>query len=137
MTTPAVLAMVKLIDSSPAGMEKEAIAKALKVSLFTIKARLQIARQANLISATSTKGGGGRSRWVTERNRDRAMAEIAVLMEETRIERYKRKSKFALERADALIDVSDMPLNQRIVSAAEAKPLRVKAVRSVFELGAM
>lgn len=126
-----------IIAASPAGMTTDEVAAAMILSRHTVRAHLHQARDAGLIFSSS--GNGNRwSRWVTQANYKAALMWADAQMEATRAGRAKRQ--WEREKAAALKELDeaeDMPLNQRIVSAAEAKPLRVKAVRSVFELGAM
>lgn len=129
--------VAELIAASPAGMTTDEIAAAMILSRHTVRAHIHQARDAGLIFSSS--GNGNRwSRWVTQANYKAALMLVDAQMEATRAGRAKRQ--YERERAKALQELDeaeDMPTTQRIVSAAEAKPLRVKAVRSVFELGAM
>jgi len=126
-----------IIAASPAGMTTDEIAAAMILSRHTVRAHLHQARDAGLIF--SSCGAGNRwSRWCTDANHKAALMWADAQMEATRAGRAKRQ--WEREKAQALRELDeaeDMPLNQRIVSASEAPPLRVRAVRSVFELGAM
>lgn len=126
-----------IIAASPAGLTTDEVAVAMILSRYTVRAHLHQARDAGLIFS-SCAGGTRWSRWCTDANHKAALMWADAQMEATRAGRAKRQ--WEREKAQALKeldDSEDMTPNQRIVSASEAPPLRVRAVRSVFELGAM
>lgn len=133
------------IEASGVGMSRAELLAHTKRSIGGIESATAVLRSYGLIVSSSK---GMLARWCFPGQEAAAIAHaesLAVSKPITTAKQaeYRRNRKRRAERRKAEvaelppIEVADMPVKQTIVSASEAPPLRVRAARSVFELGAM
>jgi predicted transcriptional regulator of viral defense system len=126
---------VKPVIEAPGGMSVNDVAALYGIKKELASKRLGSLRRAGVVGVTHI---GPSAIWCDPAKVEELRAKFLIDSKASKTDYFKRREREARHRAaQLLLDQEDMPLNQRIVSASEAPPLRVRAVRSVFELGAM
>jgi hypothetical protein len=104
----------------------------------------QLLRELRIRGAALLVGTSPACVWAVPEHRDTALAAVnarraeVAARERARIKERKRlmrEQKLKYQKRPEGYEVDHLPMRQRVIPAAEAPPIAVRAVRSVFELG--